>query len=72
MDFEEIPFYELFRLAYEHANRIDLHQPFLGEGVRELIERIDPVYVTEEFRQNSREEYEKFILQQGRLLGYIE
>ena len=71
MNFEGIPFYELFRLAYEHANRIDLHQPFIGMGVRDLIERIDPLYVTEEFTQNSREEYEQFIMAQGGLLGYL-
>ena len=71
MDFEGIPFYELFRLAYEHANRIDLHQPFIGIGVRDLIDRIDPLYVTEEFTQRSREEYEQFIMAQGGLLGYL-
>jgi sugar phosphate isomerase/epimerase len=71
MNFEGIPFYELFRLAYEHANRIDLHQPFIGMGVCDLIERIDPLYVTEEFTQNSREEYEQFIMAQGGLLGYL-
>ena len=71
MEFEGIPFYELFRLAYEHANRIDLHQPFIGMGVRDLIERIDPLYVTEEFSQKSREEYEQFIMAQGGLLGYL-
>ena len=71
MDFDSVSFYELYRIAYEHANRIDLHQPFLGQGVRELIERIDPKYVTFEFNQRSKEEYESFIIDQGRLLGYI-
>lgn len=71
LDFSAIPFYDLYRMAYEHANRIDLHQPFLGEGVRELVERIDPEYVTLEFRQNSREEYESFVEAQSRLLGYL-
>lgn len=71
MNFDDYPFYELFQLAYEHACNIDLHQPFLGEGVKELIERIHPDYVTEEFQQNSREEYEQFAEAQGKLLGYI-
>lgn len=71
MDFDQYPFYELFQLAYEHACNIDLHQPFIGEGVKELIERIDPKYVTEEFQPNSREEYERYADAQGRLLGYI-
>lgn len=71
MNFDDYPFYELYRLAYQHACDIDLHQPFLGEGVKELIERIHPRYVTEEFQQNSREEYEQFIEAQGKLLGYV-
>lgn len=71
MDFEEIPFYELFRLAYEHACFIDLHQPFIGKGVKELVERIAPDYVTLEFQQNSRQEYEDFVEAQSRLLGWL-
>ena len=71
MNFEEIPFYELFRLAYEHACFIDLHQPFIGEGVKELIERIDPNYVTFEFQPNTREEYESFAKAQSEILGYL-
>ena len=72
MNFDEISFYELFRLAYEHACFIDLHQPFIGEGVKELIERIDPDYVTFEFQPNTREEYERFAEAQSRVLGYLE
>lgn len=71
MDFDKYSFYELYQLAYAHACDIDLHQPFLGEGVKELIDRINPQYVTEEFQQNSREEYESFVDAQGKLLGYI-
>lgn len=71
MNFDEIPFYELFRLAYAHACNIDLHVPFIGEGVRELVERIDPDYVTFEFQPPTREEYESYIEAQGRELGYI-
>lgn len=72
MNFDEIPFYELFRLAYEHACRIDLHQPFLGEGVKELVERIDPQYITFEFQPETREEYESCAHEQSRVLGYLE
>ena len=71
LDFDSIPFYELYRIAYEHAQKIDLHQPFLGEDVPELIERIDPRYITFEFDQKSKEQYEKFIIDQGKLLGYV-
>ncbi|MBE5956010.1 MAG: AP endonuclease [Lachnospiraceae bacterium] len=72
MNFEEIPFYELFRLAYEHACFIDLHQPFIGDGVRKLIERIAPDYVTFEFQPATREEYESYAETQSRVLGYLE
>lgn len=71
MDFQQYSFYELFGLAYEHACKIDLHQPFIGKGVKELMERINPIYITEEFDQKSREEYEAFVDAQSRLLGYI-
>ena len=71
MNFEEIPFYELFRLAYEHACFIDLHQPFIGEGVKELVERMNPSYVTFEFQPLTREEYESFAKAQSEILGYI-
>lgn len=71
MDFEKYSFYELFQLAYEHACKIDLHQPFIGKGVRELVERIAPDYLTEEFEQKSRETYEGHVDAQSRLLGYI-
>lgn len=72
MNFDEIPFYELFRLAYQHACYIDQHLPFIGEGVKELIERIDPQYVTFEFQPETREEYEEQAASQSKILGYIE
>ena len=71
MNFDEIPFYELFRLAYSHACDIDLHKPFVGEGVKELVERIDPKYVTFEFQPPTREEYEEYAEIQSKVLGYI-
>jgi len=72
LNFDEILFYDLYTLAYQHAENIDLHQPFLGEGVKELIERMDPKYVTFEFKYKSKEEYARFIKDQGELLGYVE
>lgn len=71
MDFDKIPFYDLFKLAYEHACKIDLHQPFIGVGVKEFVERVNPQYITLEYQQNSREEYEHFVDMQSRLLGWI-
>ena len=71
LDFDKLPFFELYQIAYEHAEHIDLHQPFLGEGVKELVERIDPKYITFEFKMKSKEEYARFITDQGKLLGYV-
>lgn len=71
MDFAQIPFYELYRMAYSHACSIDLHKPFLGEGVKELIERIRPRYVTFEYSADGREEYERWAKAQSELLGYL-
>ena len=71
MEFDNIPFYELFRLAYDHACHIDLHQPFIGKGVREFVERVAPQYVTLEYQQNSREEYEQFAEAQSKLLKWL-
>ena len=71
LNFDEIPFYDLYKLAYQHAEKLDLHQPFIGEGVKELIDRINPTYVTFEFRQKSKEEYQQFIMDQGKFLGYV-
>lgn len=72
MDFEKIPFYELFRLVYAHMHDIDRHEPFLCEGIRELIERINPDYITYEFHQSSKKNYGQLIEEQSRILGYIE
>ena len=71
LNFDEIPFYELFRLAYEHVNNIDQHLPFLEEGVKELIRRIGPEYITFEFKQRSKEEYLQYITDQGKMLAYV-
>ena len=71
IDLESMPFYDQFALAYNHACNIDIHRPFVGPGVRELVERIDPSYITFEFQQNSREEYESFVEAQSKELGYL-
>lgn len=71
LDFTDIPFFELYRIAYEHAEKLDLHRPFIGEGVTQLIDRINPKYVTFEFRQKDKEEYQKYMIDQGKALGYI-
>lgn len=57
---------ERFCKVYEHIFRIDRHEPFTAWGVKELVERIDPLYVTYEYITRSREELGKY-LEAGRL-----
>lgn len=71
LDFDAMPFYELYSVAYKHACDIDLHKPFIGKGVKELVERIDPKYVTFEFQPGTRAEYEAYAKAQSEVLGYI-
>ena len=62
LDFDAIPFWDLHRMDYEHAGKMDQHLPFLAEGLGDLIQRIDPEYITFEFVQRSKEEYRQFIV----------
>ena len=47
---------------------MDQHKPFTCAGVRELIKRIDPDYLTYEFISNNREEHMELLLQQRQAL----
>ena len=42
-----------------------------GIHLQMSIERMDPKYVTFEFKYKSKEEYARFIKDQGKLLGYV-
>ncbi len=57
---------ERFCKVYEHIFQIDRHEPFTGEGVKGLVERIDPLYVTYEYITRSREELAQY-LEAGRM-----
>ena len=49
---------------FEYAFQIDLHRPFTCKGVRELIDRIAPDYLTYEFVTNSTAQHKAFLLEQ--------
>lgn len=57
---------ERFCKVYEHIFRIDKHEPFTAAGVKGLVERIAPLYVTYEYITRSREELAEY-LESGRL-----
>jgi hypothetical protein len=49
---------------YPHIHELDAHQPFTAPGVRRLIDRISPDYLTYEFITRSQEEHEDFLTRQ--------
>ena len=57
---------ERFCKVYEHIFRIDKHEPFTVAGVKGLVERIAPLYVTYEYITRNREELAEY-LESGRL-----
>lgn len=57
---------ERFRMLYEHIFQVDRHEPFTAAGVKGLVERIRPDYVTYEYITRSREELAEY-LEKGRL-----
>ncbi|MPN25769.1 hypothetical protein SDC9_173184 [bioreactor metagenome] len=54
---------------FEYAFSIDRHQPFICAGVRELIERISPDYLTYELITNNLAQHRSFLSEQIRALN---
>ena len=54
---------ELTTQAFLHIFHIDLHQPFVADGVHDLVKRIDPLYVTLEYISRNREEHTRMLRQ---------
>ena len=54
---------------FEYIFQIDVHRPFTCPGVGELIERIDPEYLTFEFISNDLREHKRMLRAQLRALG---
>ena len=49
-----------------HAFAVDRHRPFICEGIKELVERVSPEYLTFEFITGSKEEHRRYLEQQKR------
>ena len=47
--------------AFLHIFQIDQHRPFTAPGVRELVDRIAPLYVTLEYITRNRKEHAQFL-----------
>ncbi len=54
---------------FYHAFAVDKHQPFTGKGIRELIDRIDPEYLTFEFITDDNAQHKAFLRAQREALG---
>ena len=47
--------------VYEHIFQVDQHRPFVADGVRDLVKRIAPDYVTYEYITRDRDELKKYL-----------
>ena len=56
---------------YESVLKLDPHIPLVCPGVRELIDRISPEYITYEFITSDRAQHSAYIDAQNAALGYI-
>ena len=54
---------------FEYAFRVDLHRPVTCPGVGELIERINPDYLTLEFITENLEQLRNFLMEQKKALA---
>ena len=64
-------FEERYTQMFFHAYAVDKHEPFTGEGIKELIKRIDPEYLTFEFITADHAQHCRFLKQQLKALGRI-
>jgi hypothetical protein len=64
-------FWDRYRQAIEHVNRIDQHDPFDDPAIAGLFEVIDPAYVTYEFSYKSQEEWLEKISRQRRAMAGV-
>lgn len=56
-------------VLFNYIFQVDLHRPFTCAGVRELIERIAPEYLTYEFISNDRAAHMRMLRRQQKALG---
>ncbi len=54
---------------FEHIHTVDAHQPFTAQGVKGLIDRLNPDFLVYEFCTRSRAEHEDFLARQNAALG---
>ncbi len=57
----EKEYYARFAQTYRYLSRVDTHKPMTCPGTRELIQRIDPQFLTHEFLAKDRVQLEAFL-----------
>ena len=55
---------ERYNQMFFHAFAVDLHEPFTGKGIKELVERISPEYLTFEFITADHSQHQHYLKQQ--------
>ena len=60
-----------YNQMFFHAFAVDKHEPFTGKGIKELIERITPEYLTFEFITADNAQHRMYLQQQLQALGRI-
>lgn len=58
---------ELFAQAFTHIFQIDKHLPFTEPGIRELVDEIDPLYLTYEYITSDRKQHEEYLMEGSRI-----
>lgn len=60
-----------YNQMFFHAYAVDQHKPFTGEGIKELVERISPEYLTFEFITADHAQHCRYLEEQLRALGKV-
>ena len=56
-------------LLFEYVFQVDQHKPFICRGVRSLVDRLKPEYLTYEFISSSREQHQRMLIRQRAALA---
>lgn len=65
----EPEFYARFSQVYEFLRQVDTHSPMTCPGTRELIQRIDPLFLTHEFLGDNRRHLARLLKEQTACLA---
>lgn len=67
-NFRELKFDEKYLIILEHLKKIDQHRPFTSQRCRDIVDFINPAYLTHELPAPTAEEIERMVSMQTRAL----